>query len=45
MTEWLSAADWWQLGLLWVLASLVVGLIAGRVIHEGNPMNEEANDQ
>lgn len=40
MNEWLSGLSFWQLGLLWLLASVVFGLIAGRVIRDGNPMDE-----
>jgi hypothetical protein len=40
MNGWLAGLAFWQLGLLWLLASLVWGLIAGRVIHRGNPMDE-----
>ncbi len=27
-------------GLAWLVLALVVGLIAGRIIHRGNPMSE-----
>lgn len=40
MTEWVSGLDFWQLGLVWLALALVCALIAGRVIHFGNPMDE-----
>ncbi len=40
MTDWVSGLAFWQQGLVLVLTSLVLGLIAGRIIHRGNPMDE-----
>jgi len=31
VNEWLSGLAFWQLGLLWVLASLVLWLVVNRV--------------
>lgn len=40
MTEWFAAASWLQLGLVWLVVSLVVGVIAGRFIHRGTLVDE-----
>jgi len=30
--------DWLIAGLIWVALAAVVGLIVGRIIHDGNPL-------
>lgn len=41
MREWVSSLTWVEAGLLWCAASVVLGLLAGRLIRQGSEHDDE----